>query len=254
MLEALTLAQQLSQPFNLAWALSFVARLHYLCREEQAVQERAEAEIELCGEQGFPYWLAVGTILRGWALAEQEKEPEGILQMGQGLAAHRATGSNLDRPYYLAMLAEAYGKTGQVVEGLIVLAEALAAVDNMGERFYEAELYRLKGELLLTQESKSQKPVLSFAEGAKGKSQKSENTDPRSLIPDPRSEAEACFYKPLRSLGSNKLSRWNCEQRQALLACGNNKVSNSKHTSCYPRSTIGSPRDLIPRTCKRRRR
>jgi predicted ATPase len=149
MLEALTLAQQLSQPFNLAWVLSFVARLHYLRREGQAVQERAEAEIVLSAEQGFPYWLAVGTILRGWALAEQGKHAEGISQMCQGLTAHRATGSSLDRPYYLAMLAEAYGKAGQAENGLNVVVEALAAVDKTEERFYEAELYRLKGELTL---------------------------------------------------------------------------------------------------------
>ena len=152
-LEAFALAQQLSQPFNLAWVLSFVARLHYLRREGQAVQERAEAELILSGEHEFPYWLAVGTILRGWALAEQGKKAEGISQMRQGLDAHRATGSSLDRPYYLAMLAEAYGKTGQVKEGLVVLAEALAAVEKTGERFYEAELYRLKGELTLQKSS-----------------------------------------------------------------------------------------------------
>src|SRR5262249_45179403 len=83
------------------------------------------------------------------ALAEQGKGAEGILQMRQGLAAHQATGSTLDRPCYLAMLAEACGKTGQVEDGLQVVAEALAAVDRTEERFYEAELYGLKGTLTL---------------------------------------------------------------------------------------------------------
>jgi len=186
MLEALNLAQQLSQPFNLAWTLSFVARLHYLRREGQAVQERAEAEIALCGEQGFPYFLAVGTILRGWALAEQGKQAEGISQMRQGLAAHRATGSSLDRPYYLVMLADAYGKTEQVAEGLTVLAEALAAVDNTRERFYEAELYRLRGELTL------QKFQVSSFELQVPPS-------PQPLTPSTHAEveAEACFLKAI---------------------------------------------------------
>ena len=71
--------------------------------------------------------------------------------MRQGLAACRATGAELIRPYCLALLAEAYGKVGQVEEGLSVLAEALAVVDKTGERCYEAELYRLKGELTLQQ-------------------------------------------------------------------------------------------------------
>ncbi len=91
----------------------------------------------------------MGTILRGWALAEQGKRAEGISQLGQGLAAHWVTGSNLDRPYYLAMLADAYGKAGQAENGLNVVVEALAAVDRTEERFYEAELYRLKGTLTL---------------------------------------------------------------------------------------------------------
>ena len=65
--------------------------------------------------------------------------------MRQGLAAYRATGAELARPYFLALLAEAYGKVGQAEEGLTVLAEALAVVDKTGERYYEAELYRLKG-------------------------------------------------------------------------------------------------------------
>ena len=91
----------------------------------------------------------MGTILRGWALAEQGQGEEGIAQIRQGLAALRATGAEVVRPYFLALLAEAYGKVGQTEEGLSVVAEALALVDKTGERFYEAELYRLKGELTL---------------------------------------------------------------------------------------------------------
>ena len=85
---------------------------------------------------------------RGWALAVQGQE-EGIAQIRQGLAALRATGGEVSRPYFLALLAEAYGKVGQAEEGLTALAEALAQVDKTGERYYEAELYRLKGQLTL---------------------------------------------------------------------------------------------------------
>ena len=98
--------------------------------------------------------MAWGTILRGWALAEQGQGEEGIAQIRQGLAACRATGAEVWRPHFLALLAEAYGKAGQTEEGLSVLAEALAVVDKTGERFYEAELYRLKGELTLQQLSR----------------------------------------------------------------------------------------------------
>jgi predicted ATPase len=72
--------------------------------------------------------------------------------MRQGIAARRATGAELQRPYYLALLAEAYGKAGQAEEGLSVLVEALTAVHKTRERQHEAELYRLKGELLLKQD------------------------------------------------------------------------------------------------------
>jgi TOMM system kinase/cyclase fusion protein len=150
--DALTLAQELSHPFSLAFALDFAAYLHQLRREGQAAQERAAAIIALSTDQGFPFWGACGTILRGWALAEQGQSAEGIAQMCQGIAALRATGAELQRPYCLALLAEAYGQAGQADEGLRVLAEALTAVHTTGERQHEAELYRLKGELLLKQD------------------------------------------------------------------------------------------------------
>jgi predicted ATPase len=74
---------------------------------------------------------------------------EGIAQMRQGMTAWQATGAEVDRPYYLALLAEGYGKAGRAEEGLHILAEALAVTDAIEERYYEAELYRLQGELLL---------------------------------------------------------------------------------------------------------
>jgi predicted ATPase len=92
---------------------------------------------------------AQGTILRGWALAAQGQREEGSAQIRQGLAAFRATGAELNRTYYLALLAEAYGQAGQTNEGLHVLSEALTGVHSGRERWWEAELYRLRGELLL---------------------------------------------------------------------------------------------------------
>jgi predicted ATPase len=95
--------------------------------------------------------LALGTALRGWALAERQQGMAGIAQIHEGLAALRATGAELLRPYVLALLAEAYRKAGQAEEGLRVLDEALMTVRDTEERWWEAELYRLKGELLLRQ-------------------------------------------------------------------------------------------------------
>ncbi len=121
-----------------------------------AVQERAEAVISLAMEQGFPHWRAQGAILRGWTLAQQGQAQAGIEQIHQGLSAFRATGAEAFRPYFLALLAEAQGITGQPEAGLTALAEALTLADTTGERWYEAELHRLKGELLLQQSSDHQ--------------------------------------------------------------------------------------------------
>ena len=148
---ARTLAQELSHPFSLAAARVFAAMSHQLRRERALTQEWAEAAITLAREHGFPLWLGQGTILQGWALAEQGQIEEGITQIRQGLATYQAIGAGIFQSYFLALLAEAYGKAGQAEEGLATLAEALTVVDKSGERFYEAELYRLKGELLLAQ-------------------------------------------------------------------------------------------------------
>src|SRR5262249_13066004 len=148
--EALTLAQELSHPYSVAQALFFAAELHHLRQEAQAVRERAEAVITLAAEQGFPFWLAQGTSLRGWALVKQgQRREEGIAQLRQGLAVYQSTGAELGRPYYLAELAEVCGLVGQAEEGLRMLAEALTVVCKSGE-LSETEICRLKGELTLT--------------------------------------------------------------------------------------------------------
>ena len=149
--EALTLAQELSHPPSLAAVLCYVAFIHSFRREAHATQERAEAAIALANAQGFPQWLAVGTYLRGWALAMQGQEEEGIAQIRQALAAWQTMGAGMAVSNFLAVLAEAYGQAGQAEEGLRLLAEALAHVDTTGERSYAAQVCWLKGELLLRQ-------------------------------------------------------------------------------------------------------
>ena len=149
--EALTLARALSHPFSLAAALNYAAYLHQCRREGHAAQDRAEAAMALSTERGFPFWLAWGTISRGWALAEQGREAEGLSQLREGLAAWQATGAEVFQSKHLAFLTEAYGKDEQVENGLRTVIEALAFVERTEERFYEAKLHRLQGELLLQQ-------------------------------------------------------------------------------------------------------
>jgi predicted ATPase len=152
--DALALARGLAHPFSLAYALNVATWLHQFRRETALAQERAEALLALCAEQGFALYRTVGSILQGWALAEQGHAAEGVAQMQEGLTTRRTVGARGTDPCYLAMLTEGYWHSGQLEAGLTVLAEALAAVDQSGVRFYEAELYRLKGELLLAQAGK----------------------------------------------------------------------------------------------------
>jgi predicted ATPase len=165
--EALLLAQQSAHPFSLTFVLGYTAQFHQYRREARFTQEHAEAAIRLATDQGFPQWKAIGTLHRGWALGHQGQVRDGVKQLTQGLSAFRATGAELARPYYLALLAEAQGTTGEPKAGLAGLTEALTLVDTTGERWYESEIYRLKGELLLQQSS------------------------------DNQAEAEACFHKAL---------------------------------------------------------
>src|SRR5262249_54562797 len=95
----------------------------------------------------------VGSLMRGWALAHQGQVKEGIEQINQGLIALRAMGVAINQSYFLALLAEAYGTIGEPEAGLTALTEALVPGEHTGERYYEAEIHRLKGELLLQQSS-----------------------------------------------------------------------------------------------------
>ena len=140
-----------AHPVNLVHALSAVAALHRFRREGRLVQEQAEAAMALANEHGLPFFTAWATFLQGWARAAQGQGEAGVAQMYHGLTAHGATGATLGPPPLLALLAEALAWVGQVDAGLRVLDEALAAMHQTGVQFYEAEVHRLTGELLLRQ-------------------------------------------------------------------------------------------------------
>jgi predicted ATPase len=159
---AVCLAQELAHSPSLAWACVCLALLHSLRREARAVQAQAEAVIALSTREGFPFWAAVGTILHGWAQVEQGRDVEGMLLMQQGLEAYEATGAELGRPYFLVLLADAYGQAGETEAGLQLLAAARLASERSGEQIAAPEVYRLTGELL-----SRQSPTLPQAKPAK---------------------------------------------------------------------------------------
>jgi len=149
--QALELAQNLSHPFSQALARCYAALLHQFRREPRLVQQQAEAAMTLCSEQGFTYYLAWATLLRGWALTAQSTDRangDAMAQLRQGFADLLATGAGIREAYYRALLAEAAGTRGKSEAGQQLLAEAFAAMQRTEERYWEAELYRCQGELL----------------------------------------------------------------------------------------------------------
>ena len=182
---AMAMARELGHPFTVAFSLNNAAQLHQLLRVAQATKEQAEAALALAVEGGFPYFSSWGLVLRGWALAKQGQAEEGIAGIRDGLAALRASGAELWRSYGLSLLAEAYASAGRINEGMTALAEALAAVQNNTEHWWEAELYRLKGELLLRHQAERS--------GA-------EQTSPRvahGIVDANAAEAQNCFQRAI---------------------------------------------------------
>jgi predicted ATPase len=149
--EAQALARELAHPYSLASAQHLAVFLHQRRREAPAAQAQAEALLTLATAQGFQLYARYGTCWRGWALAMQGQGTTGLAQMRQGLEAIVAMGQELARPLCLVLLAEAMGHTGQVAEGLHLLAEALPAFEASGQGDLLAEAYCLQGELLLRQ-------------------------------------------------------------------------------------------------------
>jgi DNA-binding winged helix-turn-helix (wHTH) protein/tetratricopeptide (TPR) repeat protein len=133
--------------YGLANALTHAARLDQLRGEPEAVERRARHALELAAEQGFAYQTAVARMLLGWALAVRGADEEALELLRAGLEAHRSTGAEMDRPYFLALLAEASIARGELEAARSAVTEALRFTGGGRSFFYQAELHRLRGEL-----------------------------------------------------------------------------------------------------------
>jgi class 3 adenylate cyclase/predicted ATPase len=149
--EALALAHELSHPYSLALARCYAAFVSQFRRDVPAVHDQAEATIALSTAQGFALVAAMGTSICGWALAMQGQGEEGLAQVRQGIAAYRATGAASGVPYACTVLAEVADYLSHPEDGLQALAEAHTLVEQHEERYWEAEIYRLRGVLFLRQ-------------------------------------------------------------------------------------------------------
>jgi len=144
-------ALELSHPFSRAYIMYYDTLHHHYCHEIQKTFELAEATINFCSEFQLDYWLSLALVLHGWALAEQAAFEIGIAEMKKGISAFQAMGGGFLESYHGALLAEQYGRRGYMKKALTLVNEGIARVGRSGEGWCEAELFRIKGELLQMQ-------------------------------------------------------------------------------------------------------
>jgi len=193
MREALALARSLDHPFTLAHACRFAATFHLSRRERDVVQEQIDATFALSTEHGFRVFLAVAQFHRGWLVAEQGREEEGLTQMREWVAICRDVRADCLIPTYLAWLAEVYGRIGRPAEGLALVSEALAVGRQSGYQYWTAELHRLKGTFTL------QAGPGGVTAKSGSRQRESAQADHRSAAPGALVErnAESCFLEAI---------------------------------------------------------
>jgi tetratricopeptide (TPR) repeat protein len=149
--EMVQLARSINHPFSLEYALHHTGWLYQHCRLGAKAQAAGDEQVRIAAEQAFLFWHASGTLYSASGMLLQDRLEQGIHLLGSGLQAYRATGAELAVPYYLSILAEGCLRAGQLAEARTALEEALSLVEKNDERFQEAELQRLEGELVLAE-------------------------------------------------------------------------------------------------------
>ncbi|TPI72545.1 hypothetical protein FJ423_27140 [Mesorhizobium sp. B2-8-9] len=147
--EAIRLAETLAHPLSLTYALCMSAAVHQGLRQPGIAEELAASTVAIATENSLLYWMSWGTIIRGWAVAEQGSTDAGINMLNEGIEAYAATGAKLFRGYALGLLADACGKAGKPREGLRHVNEAVVSSTAVNVHFFDAELHRIKAALLL---------------------------------------------------------------------------------------------------------
>lgn len=181
---AVALGRQLAHPYSLSFALAFNAMICQWRGDTESMQTRAEAVVDLANEHAFPLLKAVAETYLGWVRAAQGQSGVGIEQIRQGIKSVQATGAKLSHPFMVALLAQAYRTADKLDDGLRLLTDVLSPAHQAEERWYEAELYRLRGEFLLDHDASA------------------------------TAEAEACFEQALIVARQQRAKAW--ELRTAL--------------------------------------
>jgi predicted ATPase len=151
--EVCRLARALGHQFSLAYCLHHTSWLYHFCRMGAEVQTAAEEQVAISAEQGFALWHATGTFFKGAANLLHGHFQESLPLLGKGHDGFRSTGAEILRPFQLSALADAYIQAGRFDDARAALDEGLALLEKSDDRLPEAELHRLKGELLLAESS-----------------------------------------------------------------------------------------------------
>ncbi|PWU20443.1 MAG: hypothetical protein C5B48_12535 [Candidatus Rokuibacteriota bacterium] len=204
---ALSRAQGISDAPSLASATYVASLVHNWRGEWSSALQQAQEAVGVATQHGLPFWIGLGTIGVGWALALQGQCDDGIAEMRHGLEVYQRTGARVGLSQKLMALTEAYGKVGRHEEALVALAEAHTFCEASGELYCAAELARLKGEILLRQ-SRAASPRRRPERKAKGK--------PRPRLPTVAGEAEACFHQALDTARRQKAKSWELRAAMSL--------------------------------------
>jgi serine/threonine protein kinase/predicted ATPase len=184
--ETCELARMIGHPFSLEHAVDFAAFLSHYCRLGTEVQARAEEEMAVATEQGFPFWHALGTLHKGAGMLLQGRREESLPLLLKGFTSFRASGAEVRVPSYLGMLGDAYMQLGRFKDAYRVLDEGLAVAEKNDDRCHEAELHRLQGELSLAES------------------------------PDRASDAEACFRRAIETARCQQSKGWELRATMSL--------------------------------------
>jgi class 3 adenylate cyclase/tetratricopeptide (TPR) repeat protein len=194
--KAVARAREIAHPYDEAFALGLTSMLHQLRGEVGVTDERAERARGLSAEQGFQFWEAVGMLMRGWA--RQERPEEALTMANQGVRMYQEIGSRVGRTWLLALVSETACRAGDRSVGLDTLNTALGAMTKTEERCYEAELYRLRGELTFIQSG----PI--------------QNSGPRLPTVDSQTEAEVDFLKAIDIARRQQAKSWELRAAMSL--------------------------------------
>jgi tetratricopeptide (TPR) repeat protein len=214
--EAVALAKRVDHPFSLANALFFLAFCHVHRGELDRARERAEEVVVLADRLGFPFYLGLGRFNRAFARVESGKGEAGIAEMQQAMVELARIAAGSGAPSLLFFLAEGLRKVGRHDEALGALALGVAQAEGLGQHYYDAELQRLRAEILLDMDGNAVE------------------------------EAEALFGQAWRSPAGKRPRRSSCAPRSAWRGSGSARASATPPAPSSPRSTPGSPKASLP--------